>query len=432
MELEESGFEDHDADGVQKLQDYCLVRGWPQPRIEESMDYPYIYVTQITVGGKKVFSRGQSARSARDRAAFKWLKLHGQPEIRIIPDQRNSPISEKSKGARAKSSKTSNTKDVTKLQPVLTLEDGTTEDEDLDELKDPGKKTLVAKVFGNSPILRRSPFKHSKKSVRKKTKTSPQVDPEQSSSASDDEHNPPPPKKSASMKKKIFSVFKESPKIGKSEKTFKFQFKRDLGLPGFRTGEEIKEKKSSSRAITQPSSSHKVNTEEKKYERPQSSIDLEILQLLESSSDSEIPQSHDSLRLDRGGRGDELEREETSSDETVNDDDDDLFSSLKKRFGFRRKKNKIPKQSDRHLPPSASFLSEVVLEEKGEDQDHLFISTPRKEQTPAKGRKLGSPSIDELLKLPEKVGNTGKTMDEILDEGNFKINFFLFNSEIKS
>ena len=222
-----------ELDVVQELQSYCSTQGLPKPLIQETLEYPYTYVTLISIGGKKAMSRGDSARIARERAALKWMKLYGQPDIRISPPEteRKSSLSspmclDKSAGARAKSIKADN---MLHLQVDATGEDGTSEEDDPGELRDPGKKTLLKKVFGNSPITKRSPFKRSnKKSDRKKTSPPVSVDPDHRSSASDDDdHKPPPSKKSASMKKKIFSAFKESPKKGKSEKPFKFQFKRD-------------------------------------------------------------------------------------------------------------------------------------------------------------------------------------------------------------
>ena len=192
-----------ELDVVQELQSYCSARGLPKPSIQDTLEYPYTYVTLISIGGKKAMSRGQSARSAREKAAFKWMKLYGQPEIRIFPPERNSPVSsprslDKSAGARAKSTETNQAKADNKLQVDATREDGTSEEEDPGELRDPVKKTLLKKVFGNSPITKRSPFKRSnKKSDRKKTSPTVSVDPDHGSSASDDDHSPPPPKKSA-------------------------------------------------------------------------------------------------------------------------------------------------------------------------------------------------------------------------------------------
>ena len=136
MELEDSG--DGGTDIVQQLQDYCSMLGFPEPKIQETVDY----AAYITVGNKKAISRGQSARSAREKAALRWLNLHGQPEIRITPD---SPLTtprcpDKSTGARAKSTKPPS-KAPNKLQFDATSE----EEEDPAEQRDPGKKTLMEK-----------------------------------------------------------------------------------------------------------------------------------------------------------------------------------------------------------------------------------------------------------------------------------------------
>ena len=460
MELAKSG---GDTDIVRQLENLCSLRGLPQPKIQETVEYPYTYVAIISVGVgmkmKKAMCRGQSARSAKEKAAFKWMQLYGHSQyqdIQTFPPERNSSASvssprnlNKSTGPSAKSNKTKGKGEAAiQLQVDAAWEDGTSEDDDPGEPKDPGKKTLLKRVFGNSPLPKQNPFKglsSSKKSVREKT--SYPVD-------SDDEHQSPPPKKSSTskkMKKKIFSVFTESPKKGKSEKAYKFQFKRDQDLPDSRNGEEVEEKKTHRKASLQQSSPPKVNIEGEKYE--QSSIDLGILQLLESSSDSEIPQSPGFRGNDRGGRSGEVEVVDLSSDpefetptglmesqmepdETVGHDED-LFDSLRIRFSLpiRRKKDpsrvqseisgsgKILKQTGRVCPPTG--------DPEKEKEEHLFKSPLRKAPTLRKERsqdspvmrketrRLPSPTIDELLKLPEKVGNTGKTMDQILDEGNF-------------
>ena len=132
-----------ELDVVQELQSYCSTQGLPKPLIQETLEYPYTYVTLINISGKRALGRGQSAHIAREKAALRWMKIYGQPEIRISPPEteRNSPLSsprclDKSAGARAKSSKADN-----KLQVDATREDGTSEEED------PGKKTLMEKVL---------------------------------------------------------------------------------------------------------------------------------------------------------------------------------------------------------------------------------------------------------------------------------------------
>ena len=167
--------------------------------------------------------------------------------------------------------------------------------------------------------------------------------------------------------------------------------------------------------------------------------EAEEQEVVELSSDTEVETPADFGEC-------QVESEETTSN------DGDLFDSLKNRFSLSigRKKDKprvgreicgsrkIFQQTERFRQPSSSFHSEVDLDQEEEEEDrHLFNSPARKGKTPRKGRNQespvarrkprspASPSIDDLLKLPEKVGTTGKTMDEILDEGNSSKSFVI-------
>ena len=392
------------------------------------------------------------------------MKLYGHSfyqEIKTFPREGKSSASAPSPRFLDKSSW-----DRAKAATQLQL-DGTSEEDDPGEPKDSRKKSLLGKVFGNSPIPmmpKQNPFKSSsKKSVRKKTSRSHPVDPDQGSSASDDDHDPPPLKKSTSTKKKLFAVFKDSPKKEKPKKSFKFQFNRDHGLPGFREVEELEEKKTPRKTSLQPSSPHKGYIKDKNYknfEHQQPSFDDEIQLLLESSkSGSVIPEAPEAEEQEVVELSSDTEVEtpadfgecQVESEETTSNDGD-LFDSLKNRFSLSigRKKDKprvgreicgsrkIFQQTERFRQPSSSFHSEVDLDQEEEEEDrHLFNSPARKGKTPRKGRNQespvarrkprspASPSIDDLLQLPEKVGTTGKTMDEILDEGNSSKSFVI-------
>ena len=112
-----------------------------------------------------------------------------------------------------------------------------------------------------------------------------------------------------------------------------------------------------------------------------------------------------------------------------------LFGSLKRRFKFADAKKEKTVKSKFSVNPlkiskpskeNEKFSQHDVYEIETDDEV-IHLAKNQKSRIKGKGpsevgrKKKGEeclvlPSVDELLKLPETVGSTGKTMDDILDE----------------
>ena len=393
------------ADGNVQLENYCSQFRLGQPKVViQKSSYGDSYEAVLKVGTRQVICRAQELDGLEEKVALRWLKVHGsdnsslaarcassKPPVQMVADPSNKLPEDKGDGL---------------LDHEASDEEGQPDPNDF-------QKYLLGEVFGSSP----SP------NVQKKVKKDEEIKKKEKSRGGHSQQT--------SDKNKFFKVFTQnlscqvSPR--NSEKRFKFS-KTNCYPTGRNFENDIKPSSAKSpKKISQLQlGSINVSTKDKIKK------DDDIHCLLDSSgTDSETFQKFEKKAREKNSSESESDTAEEAfwggmkeSQIQTNSRDGSLFDALKKKFKWTgsKKKESINKINNNRIKIRKFQVPEQVkVFSSDEDSDHDHSKGRQKEsvmerrQSPGQNRGHLS-SVDELLKLPETVGDSSKTMDEILDE----------------